>query len=246
MQALRVGDLRPGRERRQILKSQVHPHRALRDWQQRRLDLSAETHVVAAAGVARERYQVRPFDFGEVLGQLKRTELGQTHQATRPAPPHALKAHAPSSSLALESRVTATPGKEVPKRRILIAQALDETGRRDQREPLVSRSMFPLREPARDIVARECQSARLISLATDGERCIPQPASGSEPAIKQPTLSVIWIDANSVASGDGSDLHSMSWSANGLQAHFGHDCIKMRCECSAGFDICRRTISRAA
>src|SRR4029077_21074722 len=75
---------------------------------------------------------------------------------------------------------------------------------------------------------------------------MPHPESGSEPAIEQPTLGVIRIDANPVASGDGSDLGIMIRVAIGLQAHFGHDCIKMRPECSAGFDICRRTICRGA
>jgi len=75
-------------------------------------------------------------------------------------------------------------------------------GRGDLREPLVSGGTLPLRQPAREIISRERQSALTIRLRANGERRVPQPARRPEPTIEQPPLRPIGIGANAVASGD--------------------------------------------
>src|SRR4029077_17169964 len=218
--ALRMRDLLPRRERRQMRQSQVHPHRALHDRQPRRLDLRGETRMVASRGIARERNQVWPLDLRERLGELESTEFRQTNDSACPGSPHVLKAHTPGYTLALEPWVACTKGKEVGKRPILVPQALSEARGGHLSEPLVPGGTLPLRQPARQIIPGEPQSTLLVGFRADLEGGIPKPARGPEPAIEPTALGAVRIGANAVASRDGLYRRIMLLLPSELQAAF--------------------------
>ena len=200
MVALRTGDLLSGRKRGQIPQSQINADHAVHDRQQRALDLHTETHVVTPRRIARERHQVRTFNLGQRFGELQYTEFRQTYVPAHPGRSDVLKPQTRSSTLALEPRVTSPAVKEVAKRRVLVPQALSETGRGHLCEPLVPGSALPLRQPPRYIIPRERQCALAVGFGADFERSVPQPATGSEPAIQQTALRTVRVDANPVAS----------------------------------------------
>src|SRR5260370_59798 len=82
--ALRIGYLLPRRKRRQISQYQVHAHRTLPHWQQGSLDLRAESHVVAALGIARVRHQSRAFDYWHRFGKVADLKFREKQYAARP------------------------------------------------------------------------------------------------------------------------------------------------------------------
>src|SRR5260370_30106978 len=141
--ALRIGDLLPRRKRRQISQSQVHAHRTLPDWQQGSLDLRAESHVVAPRGIARERHQIRSFDFWQRFGKLEHPKFREKHQPARPGNSHILKPKASGGALPFEPWLTSSAREEAAKCLILITQALGETGRGQLCKPFVPRGPLP-------------------------------------------------------------------------------------------------------
>ena len=165
-------------------------------------DLHGKTHVEAPHSISRERHQIRPLDLRKRLGKLERAKLRQTQAPPLPSRPHVLKPRAAAGAFALKPRVTSAACEEVAKRRILIPQALCQTGRGYLRQPFMTRGMLPTRQPAREIISRERQSALTVCLGADCQRGVPQPASCPEPAIEQPSLHAIRIGANPVASRD--------------------------------------------
>src|SRR3989440_1496907 len=197
-----IRDLLPGRERGQVSESQVYTHRALYDRQPRRLDLHGETHVVAPHGIAREGHHVRSLHLGERFGELERAQLRQTHHPARPAPSHVLKPQARGYTLAFEARIASTMGEEITKGCILISQTLRETGCRHLRKPLMPRGALPLRQPPREVLPREPQSAFAVAFRADLERGVPEPSGRSKPPIEPPALSAIRIGTNAVTSRD--------------------------------------------
>lgn len=90
-------------------------------------------------------------------------------------------------------------GEDLPPGSVLISQTLSQTRRGRLREPLVTCGTLPLRQPVREIIPGECQSADAIRLRADPECRVPQPASGAEPAIQEAPLPAVRIGANRVA-----------------------------------------------
>ena len=130
-----------------MCQSQIHPHRALSDRQQRLLHLSAEAHVVAPGRIPRQCNHIRPLYLRKGFGELESAQLRKTHDPARPSAAYILESQTSRVLLALEAWVARTLGEEVAERAVLITEALCESGRGNLREPLMPIRALPLREP---------------------------------------------------------------------------------------------------
>jgi hypothetical protein len=169
-------------------QSQVHPHRALSDRQYNLLHFSAEAHVIASGRIPRQRDHIRSLHLRERFGKLEATQLRQTYDPAAPSRTYALESQTSSVLPALEAWVARTPREEVAHRVVLITQALRESRRGNLRKPLMPARAFPLGEPAREVIASECQPAFAIGCRTDLNGRVPQPADAAEPTIEQAAL----------------------------------------------------------
>src|ERR1700722_10950854 len=70
--------------------------------------------------------------------------------------------------------------------------------------PLVPFSTFPLRQPARNVIAGERQTALPVRRGANLKRRVPEPPVSAEPAIPQTALSPVRVAANPIASRDSS------------------------------------------
>lgn len=75
-------------------------------------------------------------------------------------------------------------GKESAECHILITKTLGKTRSGHFPEPFVSRSILPLREPARDISAADVQPAFAVALTANRECGVPQPSRSAEPIVE--------------------------------------------------------------
>src|SRR6516162_6206278 len=108
-------------------------------------------------------------------------------------------------------RIACESRKEAAESPVLIPQALRQGSGRHLGQPLMPCRALPLRQPPREIIAREGQSTGAICFRANLERGVPQPACGSEPAIKKPALRAIGISAQSIAPRD--EAHSLNITA---------------------------------
>src|SRR5258708_3149740 len=78
----------------------------------------------------------------------------------------------------------------------------DSAGRGHGFKALGPLSSVPLRQPTRNINAREVKAALPVCLSSDLERTVPKPPVSAEPAIPQTALGSVRIGANPIASRD--------------------------------------------
>jgi len=157
-----VGDLFPGGEGRQVYKAEIHPYQFARAWAQGSRNLGTEAHVVRPARIPQEAHHVGPLDVGKLFSEFQNSKLGEPQHSRSPRCARALKPKALAAALGLETRIACMPAKEAAESPILIAQALCQGRCWHLDEPLMPCRALPLRQPSREIIAREGEATGAV------------------------------------------------------------------------------------
>jgi hypothetical protein len=86
----------------------------------------------------------------------------------------------------------------------------------------MTRGVLPLRQPAREIIAGQFQSADAIRLRANAECGVPQPPTGSEPAREKSALRAIRIGTNPVTARDTPHTLILTPRSTGRSAEIQH------------------------
>ena len=150
-----VGDLLPGGEGRQVCQPEIYPYQLACAWTRGARDLCAEAHEVCPRRIPREAHHVGALDLGKLFGEFQDSELREAQHPRAPPGADVLKPKALPAALGLETWIAGTVGKETAESPVLIPQALCQGCGRHLSQPLMPCRALPLRQPSRQIIARE-------------------------------------------------------------------------------------------